>query len=309
MPELTPDLGERQATKVKVNPRDIPGSMLVFVEHCVRQNPPKPGIGAVKDWHWHCGRVNANAGELLFRPTPPYDVIAPPAAQQRIGASLRVARQLIEGDELSRLQQELHVLPRSLPWGSDEGKKHLSKRAFMHLDSDVEAQVSKKEALDGIHDKQALHTAIVAAGRASRKHEVCTPALAERVRKLMCLEPGSLRGMQANYQHNDFPPHMDDPNGDGFGRDVATVNVRGDGIVVIEEIADRRPPRTPSASWWFQLSPGDVWCMPGDKEHGYVRWNCYHGLPHDEIKEECQPGCTQCRISLNLRYGRSREEM
>ena len=306
VPELTPDLGERQDTKVKVNPRDIPGSMLVFVEHCVRQNPPKPGIGAVKDWHWHCGRVNANAGELLFRPTPPYDVIAPPAAQQRIGASLRVARQLIEGDELSRLQQELHVLPRSLPWGSDEGKKHLSKRAFMHLDSDVEAQVSKEEALDGIHDKQALHTAIVAAGRASRKHEVCTPALAERVRKLMCLEPGSLRGMQANYQHNDFPTHMDDPNGDGFGRDVATVNVRGDGIVVIEEIADRRPPRTPSASWWFQLSPGDVWCMPGDKEHGYVRWNCYHGLPHDEIKEECQPGCTKCRISLNLRYGYAR---
>ena len=306
VPELTPDSGERQATKVKVNPRDIPGSMLVFVEHCVRQNPPKPGIGAVKDWHWHCGRVNANAGELLFRPTPPYDVIAPPAAQQRIGASLRVARQLIEGDELSRLQQELHVLPRSLPWGSDEGKKHLSQRAFMHLDADVEAQVSKKEALDGIHDQQALHTAIVAAGRASRKHEVCTPALAERVRKLMCLEPGSLRGMQANYQHNDFPTHMDDPNGDGFGRDVATVNVRGNGIVVIEEIADRRPPRTPSASWWFQLSPGDVWCMPGDKEHGYVRWNCYHGLPHDEIKEECQPGCTKCRISLNLRYGYAR---
>ena len=82
--------------------------------------------------------------------------------------------------------------------------------------------------------------------------------------------------------------------------------MRGNGIVVIEEIADRRPPRTPSASWWFQLSPGDVWCMPGDKEHGYVRWNCYHGLPHDEIKEECQPGCTKCRISLNLRYGYAR---
>ena len=92
----------------------------------------------------------------------------------------------------------------------------------------------------------------------------------------------------------------------GFGRDVATVNVGGNGIVVIEEIADRRPPRTPRASWWFQLSPGDVWCMPGDKEHGYVRWNCYHGLPHDEIKEECQPGCTKCRISLNLRYGYAR---
>jgi hypothetical protein len=27
--------------------------------------------------------------------------------------------------------------------------------------------------------------------------------------------------------------HMDDPKGDGFGRDVATVNVRGDAIVVI----------------------------------------------------------------------------
>ena len=165
--------------------------------------------------------------------------------------------------------------------------------------------VSSADEGCSIHDQQALHTAIVAAGRASRKHEVCTPALAERVRKLMCLEPGSLRGMQANYQHNDFPSHMDGPNGDGFGRDVATVNVRGDGIVVIEEIADRRPPRTPSASWWFQLSPGDVWCMPGDTEHGYVRWNCYHGLPHDKIKEECKPGCTQCRISLNLRYARS----
>ena len=49
-----------------------------------------------------------------------------------------------------------------------------------------------------------------------------------------------------------------------------------------------------------------MWCMPGDKEHGYVRWNCYHGLPHDEIKEECQPGCTKSRISLNLRYGYAR---
>ena len=307
VPERTHDLGECQAKKVNVNPRDIPGSMLEFVEHCVRQKPPTPGIGEAKDFiTWRSGSVNANAGELLFRPTPPYDVIAPPAAKQRIGASLRVARQLIKGDELSQLQQELHVLPRSLPWGSDEGKKHLSKRAFMHLDSDVEAQVSKEEALDGIHDKQALHAAIVAAGKASRTHKVCTPALAERVRKLMCLEPGSLRGMQANYQHDDFTLHMDDPKGDGFGRDVATANVRGDGIAVIEEISDRRPPRTPSASWWFQLSPGDVWCMPGDKEHGYVRWNCYHGLPHDEIKEECQPGCTQCRISLNLRYGHAR---
>ena len=129
MPELTPDLGECQAKKVKVNPRDIPGSMLEFVEHCTRQKPPKPGIGAAKDWHWHCGRVNANAGELLFRPTPPYDVIEPPAG--------------------------------------------------------------------------------------------ACPAI---------------RNM---------------------GR-------------------------------------------------GYVRWNCYHGLPHDEIKEECQPGCTQCRISLNLRYGYAR---
>ena len=100
---------------------------------------------------------------------------------------------------------------------SDDGKKHLSKRAFMHLDSDVEAQVSKKEALDGIHDQQALHTAIVAAGRASRNHELCTPALAERVRKLMCLEPGSLRGMQANYQHDDSHCTWMTPTATGSG--------------------------------------------------------------------------------------------
>ena len=47
-----------------------------------------------------------------------------------------------------------------------------------------------------------------------------------------------LRGMQANYQHTDFPQHKDDADGDGFGRDVATLNVRGDGRAVICERLD-----------------------------------------------------------------------
>ena len=59
---------------------------------------------------------------------------------------------------------------------------------------------------------------VTAGNDSAQNHKVCTPALAERVRKLMCLEPGSLRGVQANYQH-------DDPKGDGFGRDVALAAV------------------------------------------------------------------------------------
>ena len=97
--------------------------------------------------------------------------------------------------------------------------------------------------------------------------------------------------MQANYQRTHFPLHKDDLDGDGFGRDVATVNVRGSGRVFICEHADT----TITHAWWFDLAPGDVWAMPGDDGDGYVRWECTHGLPLMEGPE--------CRISLNVRCG------
>jgi hypothetical protein len=70
--------------------------------------------------------------------------------------------------------------------------------------------------------------------------------------RLQCA--AELRGMQANYQRTNFPEHMDEPDGDGFGRDVATVDVRGDGRVFICEYMGDQVTHT----WWFDLAPGDV---------------------------------------------------
>ena len=83
---------------------------------------------------------------------------------------------------------------------------------------------------------------------------------------------------------------------------MATVNVRGDGEVTIYELdADGAVER----AWWFALAPGDVWAMPGDDAHGYVRWACDHGLRlvHGVSKRACAAGCGECRISLNFRFG------
>ena len=96
---------------------------------------------------------------------------------------------------------------------------------------------------------------------------------------------------------------MDDAEGDGFGRDVATVNVRHNGVVVICE----RVGTEITHMWWFALQPGDVWAMPGDDCCGYVRWECTHGLPleggRERLARPCGPGCSECRISLNCRFG------
>ena len=83
---------------------------------------------------------------------------------------------------------------------------------------------------------------------------------------------------------------------------MATINVRGDGVVVICEYEDNQIVQ----AWWFALAPGDVWAMPGGGDaNGYVRWECTHGLPLviEQSKAKCKQGCMQCRISLNCRFG------
>ena len=125
---------------------------------------------------------------------------------------------------------------------------------------------------------------------------VCTPQLASRIASHMRLQcAAELRGMQANYQRTNFPEHKDAPDGDGFGRDVATVNVRGNGRVFICELRGAQI----THMWWFDLAPGDVWAMPGDDgDGGYVRWECTHGLPLMGADTD-----EECRISLNIRCG------
>ena len=97
-------------------------------------------------------------------------------------------------------------------------------------------------------------------------------------------------------QRTEFTQHIDDPKGDGFGRDVATVNVRRKGRVFICE----RDGMDTTYIWWFDLAPGDVWAMPGDNgPDGYTRWECTHGLPLlIELGSD-----EECRISLNIRCG------
>ena len=105
---------------------------------------------------------------------------------------------------------------------------------------------------------------------------------------------GDLLGVQANYQHTEFPQHTYDDKGDGFGACVATANVRGAGRVVICE----KEGTEISHMWWFDLAPGDVWAM-----RNYARWDCKHGLPLMQTPAmPCGPGCG-CRVSLNCRFG------
>ena len=252
------------------------------------------------------------AQELHFRPGPPYDVIAPKDALDRIGPSLRVARSLIPNETLAQLQNEVHMLPRSLPWGSDTDKTlHISRRAFLFCDGDAMRGVSM--GVDGISDWKHFKEANERAAKAAEHHTALKPELARWMHKLMCLEPSNFRGLNVNFQHGDYPFHKDLHEGDGFGRDIVTANVRGDGVVIIEEPACRergaKKKRTRPTHWFFRLSPGDVWAMPGeDNGYNYVRWHCRHGLPHQEIKTACKPGCSECRVSINFRYGRVEDE-
>jgi hypothetical protein len=97
--------------------------------------------------------------------------------------------------------------------------------------------------------------------------------------------------------------HCDDASGDGFGRDIATLNVRGNGEVIIYDPDDKG---ATERAWWFVIAPGDVWAMPGSDANGYVRrWMCEHGLPlvAKASRKVCNARCQECRISLNLRFG------
>jgi len=96
--------------------------------------------------------------------------------------------------------------------------------------------------------------------------------------------------------------HCGDASGDGFGRDIANLNVRGNGEVIIYEPDDEG---ATLRAWWFAIAPGNVWAMPGGESNGYVRWMCEHALPlvSKVSRRVCKAGCNECRISLTIRFG------
>ena len=237
--------------------------------------------GAKRQWR------HTFAQQLRFHDAPPFGVAAPAGAAAVLGNSLRCARGVLEGDELVALQAELGSMPRSLPWGKPDMLP--STRRFFDLDAAAIESVARGE--DGV-SRSALEADLALAP----ERRVCTPQLASRIALHMQLQcAAELRGIQANYQRTNFPEHKDETDGDGFGRDVATVNVRGNGRVFIcEHWRDQL-----THSWWFDLAPGDVWAMPGDDgDGGYVRWGCTHALPLTGAGTD-----EECRISLNIRCG------
>ena len=142
------------------------------------------------------------AEELRFSEDPPYGVIAPVGpAVASIGASLRVARGVLKGDELRQLQEELAGQPRSLSWGAaSDPKMAKSKRKFFELE-----QTAHESLLRGgnkIKSKRALDADLAQV----LPRKVCTAELAQRVAMHVGFEDNlQLRGMHANYQHTDFP--------------------------------------------------------------------------------------------------------
>ena len=240
--------------------------------------------------HFHT-RLSTCGHPISFHQAPPYGVIAPPEARERLGASLRHARHFIGGGELDALKAELTAMPRGLSWGRAACKKMAdSKRKFFHLDEAALRGIARGR--DGVRLARLQQDLCDTPSRI-----VCRPSLVVRAAERLDFEWSALRGMQVNYQHTHYPPHRDEPDGDGFGRDIVTINVRGDGCVNICEWNGL----VRTHAWWFALSEGDVWGMPD----GYVRNNCTHGLPLvlKQSKVMCHQGCTECRISQSGRFG------
>ena len=139
------------------------------------------------------------ADEVRFDEAPPYGVVAPPAAKERLGTSLRCARKFLGGDELDRLQSELAWMPRSLSWGkASDRKMGLSKRKFFDLDAAAVEGVASGG--DGV-DRKGLDADLTCCP----PRTACTAALATKVAAHVGFTPSPLRGMQANYQHTHYP--------------------------------------------------------------------------------------------------------
>ena len=125
--------------------------------------------------------------------------MAPAAAAAALGASLRVARGVLQGVELRALQEELAAQPRSLAWGNaNDPQMARSKRKFFELDEAAKASLLR----GGVRSRWALEADL--ANAVPRR--VCTAELARRVAAHVGLDGvAPLRGMQVNYQHTHYP--------------------------------------------------------------------------------------------------------
>ena len=278
---------------------------------------PLPAMrGPLQSVHlqWTTTGKRFKAIELQFREVPPYDVVGPPSAKAHLSSSLRCARSLVSGEALRGLQDELTSLPRFFKWGTSSFNWK-SRRNYLFLKKSVPAiQRGIQRGGDGVGEDKWTDV-MTSMKEAEDRLQFCTPRLGEQLRDLMLIEADELLGAQGNYQHEDYSFHTDIPNGDGFGKHVLTVNVRGTGTVIIEDVhvppggRNGRRPRQVVNHYVFYLNEGDVWAMPGNHPHGHTRCQCRHGLPRSTINTACEQGCTACRMSLNFRFGRVDDDL
>ena len=252
---------------------------------------------------WPCGiggLLNGATGVLGFSERPPYGVISPPEAAAILGESLCCMRGALRGDRLHALTEELIGSPKLLPWGYT-GSAAMTRSRKKMIWLDASARMRAEELLS--HGPNAVPRSELAAAMdadtaASTTSSICDTSLAEELAASFGVRAPPI-AFQPNYAHSDFPMHYDVPDSDGFGEAIITLNVKEAATVLIDETLDR-----PEHRWQLPLNPGDAYCL-----RGYARERCSHGVAVGfALDTACQPGCRQCRISLNLRCGVHRHE-
>ncbi|KXS20739.1 hypothetical protein M427DRAFT_51715 [Gonapodya prolifera JEL478] len=104
---------------------------------------------------------------------------------------------------------------------------------------------------------------------------------------------GDVIALQPNFQHADFPLHIDQPQLEGFGNKIVTLGVKGDGWIVVVRKDGKR-------SYRFKVGEGDAWAMVG---RARTEWS--HGVICEKYDESDDPdditSITHTRVSLNIR--------
>jgi hypothetical protein len=149
--------------------------------------------------------------ELRFSTARPFGVVDPPAAASALSDSLCCVRSAIRSEELRELQAQLVAATVRAPWGDPTDlEMSKSQRSLLYIHPEAAALASK-----GANGVPAT---------ALNSRNACVQGDLAGITELLGIQDEPLMGLQANYQHTNFPLHYDIPREDGFGKSIATVH-------------------------------------------------------------------------------------
>ena len=149
--------------------------------------------------------------ELRFSTAWPYGVVDPPAAASSLSDSLCCVRSALKGERLHALQTQLVAARTRAPWGdSTDPEMSRSQRSLVYIHPNAAALASM-----GVNG--------VPAAALKNCNSGLRGDIADDIAELLGIQDEPLMGLQANYQHTNFPLHYDIPHQDGFGKSIATV--------------------------------------------------------------------------------------